>query len=139
MTKTFADMTPEERADCVGMWCDIETPMGTETVIYDQSRWTKGPTLFEPEFGHFDVDLSDITPRFDLPRAWMPDDKPVSGEWEYAVQYLTPDGWKYSRESWDCRWQESEAVQEVRAYRDHPGQETRIVRRLVGDPEVMEP
>lgn len=57
---------------------------------------------------------------------------------EYAVQYLTPDGWKYSRESWDCRWQESEAAQEVRAHRDHPGQETRLVRRLVSQPEVME-
>ena len=75
----------------------------------------------------------------DLPRAWNPDGTPPAGEWEYAVQYLTPDGWKYSRESWDCRWQESEAAQEVRAHRDHPGQETRIVRRLVSQPEVMEP
>ncbi|MFW9060327.1 hypothetical protein ACOI99_05935 [Corynebacterium striatum] len=74
----------------------------------------------------------------DLPHAWMPDDKPVSGEWEYAVQYKTPDGWKYSRESWDCRWQESEAVQEVRAYRDHPDEETRIVRRMVSQPEAIE-
>ncbi|HAT1360279.1 hypothetical protein [Corynebacterium striatum] len=59
--------------------------------------------------------------------------------WEYAVQYKTPDGWKYSRKPWEIRWQESEAVQEVRAHRDHPGQETRIVRRLVSQPEVMEP
>lgn len=58
--------------------------------------------------------------------------------YEYAVQYLTPDGWKYSRESWDCRWQESEAVQEVRAYRDHPDEETRIVRRMVSQPEAIE-
>lgn len=58
--------------------------------------------------------------------------------WEYAVQYLTPDGWKYSRPSWENRWQESEAVQEVRAYRDHPDEETRLVRRLVSQPEVME-
>lgn len=55
--------------------------------------------------------------------------------YEYAVQYLTPDGWAYSRESWDCRWQDNEAVQEVRALRDHPGEETRIVRRLVSQPE----
>ena len=58
--------------------------------------------------------------------------------WEYAVQYLTPDGWKYSRPSWENRWQDSEAVQEVRAYRDHPDEETRLVRRLVTQPEVME-
>ena len=85
------------------------------------------------------VFLNRVTPRFDLPRAWPPDGTPVAGDWEYAVQYKTPDGWEYSRESWDCRWQESEAVQEVRALRDHPGEETRIVRRLVSQPEVMEP
>lgn len=37
-----------------------------------------------------------------------PDGEAMS--YEYAVQYQTPDGWKYSRESWDCRWQESEAA-----------------------------
>lgn len=58
--------------------------------------------------------------------------------YEYAVQYKTRDGWKYSRPSWENRWQDSEAVQEVRAYRDHPDEETRIVRRLVSEPEVME-
>lgn len=67
-----------------------------------------------------------------------PNGTPVAGEWEYAVQYKTPDGWVYSRETWDCRWQEIEAVQEVRAYRDHPDEETRLVRRLVSTPEVMD-
>ncbi|CQD05075.1 Gp58 [Corynebacterium striatum] len=67
-----------------------------------------------------------------------PNGTSVPGEWEYAVQYLTPDGWKYSRPSWENRWQDSEAVQEVRALRDHPGEETRLVRRLVSQPEVME-
>lgn len=52
---------------------------------------------------------------------------------------MTPDGWEYTYESWDIRWQDSEDVQRVRAYRDHPGEETRIVRRLVSEPEVMEP
>ncbi len=58
--------------------------------------------------------------------------------YEYAVQYLTPGGWKYSRKPWEIRWQDNEAVQHVRAHRDHPEQETRIVRRHVGSPEVME-
>lgn len=74
----------------------------------------------------------------DLPRAWNPDGTPPAGEWEYAVQYLTPDGWKYSRARWEIRWQDSEAVQHVRAHRDHPGQETRIVRRLVSTPEPID-
>lgn len=79
------DMTPEERAECVGMWCDLETPTGTEMVIYDQSRWSKETTLLEPGYGHFGADLSKVTPRFDLPRAWDKNGNPPTGKWK-------PDG-----------------------------------------------
>lgn len=65
-----------------------------------------------------------LTPRPDIPRAWPPGGVPIAAEYEYAVQYKTPNGWEYTYESWDCRWQESEAVQEVRAYRDNPDEET---------------
>lgn len=82
--KTLADMTPQERAQCQGMWCEIDTPMGTELAIYDQLRWTKEPTLLEPEYGYFEADLSKVTPRPDLPRAWAPDGTPPAGEWEHA-------------------------------------------------------
>lgn len=58
--------------------------------------------------------------------------------YEYAVQYKTPDGWEYTYEPWDCRWQDSQIVQEVRTQRDHPGEETRIVRRFVSPTEVVE-
>lgn len=81
MTKTLAEYTPEERQEMGGMWCDLETPMGTEMVIYDQSRWSKETTLLEPGFGHFGADLSKVTPRFDLPRAWNPDGTPLDGDW----------------------------------------------------------
>lgn len=101
---TLADMTPEQRQQCVGMWCDIETPMGTETVIYDQSRWTKGPTLFEPGFGHFDVDLSDITPRPDLPRAWRVDGTPTKGMWEYDTLPADDAANPTSKEIVDRHW-----------------------------------
>ena len=74
--RTFADMTSEERAQCRGMWCEIDTPMGTELAIYDQLRWTKEPTLLEPEYGYFETDLSKVTPRPDLPRAWNADGTP---------------------------------------------------------------
>lgn len=84
MTKTLADMTVQERKECVGMWCEIATPVGSELAIYDQSRWTKKPTLFEPEYGYFETDLSKVTPRPDLPRAWNPDGTPPTGEWEEA-------------------------------------------------------
>lgn len=85
--RTLADMTPQERARCRGMWCEIDTPVGPELAIYDQSRWTKEPTLFEPEYGYFETDLSKVTPRPDLPRAWQADGQPPAGEWEHA-EYL---------------------------------------------------
>ncbi|MGX9140403.1 hypothetical protein ACWWUU_05810 [Corynebacterium striatum] len=139
-------MTEEERAECVGMWCDFEaTPNYVITTViikagndYD-AEFADEYEVFNTVLGHELVQPEQITPRHDIPRAWNPDGTPPpAGEWEYAVQYKTPDGWKYSRESWDCRWQESEAVQEVRAYRDHPDEETRIVRRMVSQPEAIE-
>ena len=139
---TLADLTPEERAQCKGMWCDFPDPdERTNLAIYvGDSPNNQGfcELIHEGQLGTLTIP-ENLTPRDDLPRAWAPHGKPAAGEWEYAVQYLTPDGWKYSRPSWGIRWQDSEAVQEVRAHRDHPGQETRIVRRLVGQPEVMEP
>lgn len=57
--------------------------------------------------------------------------------YEYAVQVKRSDGWEYTYELWDNRWQDSYAVQEVRAQRDHPGEETRIVCRRVSQPEVI--
>lgn len=87
---TLADMTPQERSEYRGMWCEIYTPAGPELAIYDQLRWTKEPTLFEPEYGHFEADLSKVTPRFDLPRAWNPDGQPPAGGWE--DDYTDSDG-----------------------------------------------
>ncbi|EGT5595035.1 hypothetical protein B7O34_10860 [Corynebacterium striatum] len=138
MTKTLADMTPEEREQCRGMWCEDEDGF---LFVYRGDHIGRDwlAVCAYPEDVHESyLPLDYLTLRPDLPRAWAPNGKPAAGEWEYAVQYLTPDGWKYSRESWDNRWQESEAVQEVRAHRDHPDEETRLVRRLVSESEVME-
>lgn len=83
---TLADMTPEERAEMQGIWCDYQTPCGTELAIYSPIRVSKIETLLDPGFGHFGVeDLSRVTPRFDLPRAWAPDGNPVKGCWEEAT------------------------------------------------------
>lgn len=57
---------------------------------------------------------------------------------EYAVQYKTPHGWEYTYEPDDCRWQDDLIVQQIRADRDHPDEETRIVYRLVSEPRVMD-
>ena len=83
MTKTLADMTAEERGNCVGMWCDVKgftrpTPivemwgMEVELLISDNLR------------GHITetYEFERVTPRFDLPRAWTPDGEPIDGKWE---------------------------------------------------------
>ncbi|MFR9760329.1 hypothetical protein ACL1HT_13090 [Corynebacterium striatum] len=138
---TLDDLTPLQRQELIGTWVDLNG--STQPHIYlgeftSNTGIRHGARLFNPTYTDTYAAFEDCTPRPDLPRAWAPDGTPPAGEWEYAVQYKTPDGWKYSRESWDNRWQESEAVQEVRAHRDHPGQETRLVRRLVSESEVME-
>lgn len=56
---------------------------------------------------------------------------------EYAVQVRRSDGWQYSREEDDFRWQPL-TVQMVRADRDHPHEETRIVMRYVTAAQPLE-
>lgn len=73
---TLADLTPEERAQCRGMWVSYQTPVGEHQAIYEA-----GSTLFEPGYGRFKIPLEHITPRDDLPRAWTPDGQPPAGEW----------------------------------------------------------
>lgn len=78
MTKTLADMTQEERGCCVGMWCDVKgftrpAPIvdmwgeEVELLVYNNLRGNITQTY----------EFSDVTPRFDLPRAWTPEGKPV--------------------------------------------------------------
>lgn len=135
---TLTDMTPREREQCRGMWCEDEDGF---LFVYRGDHIGRDwlAVCAYPEYVHESyLPLDYLTPRPDLPRAWNPDGTPPAGEWEYAVQYLTPDGWQYSRARWEIRWQDSEAAQEVRAHRDHPDEETRLVRRLVSAPEVIE-
>ena len=70
--KTFADMTPDERVECRGMWVSYGTPLGDHLAIYEA-----GSTLLEPGYGRFKRPLETITPRPDLPRAWNPDGTPA--------------------------------------------------------------
>lgn len=95
---TLADMTPEEHADCVGMWCDYRPAVGTAdsnaapeevitTVIikagndYD-SAYEDEYEVFNAAIGHELVQPEQITLRPDLPRAWNPDGTPPAGAWE---------------------------------------------------------
>lgn len=85
--RTLADMTPQERAQCRGMWCDFPDPdERTNLAIYvDDSLKHQGfcELIHEGQLGTLTIP-ENLTPRPDLPRAWAPDGTPPVGEWEHA-------------------------------------------------------
>lgn len=76
MAKTLADMTAEERADCVGMWALIE---GTNLAVIAEADATNACVVVYPQwYGDSAVHFNGmVTPRYDSPRAWTPDGEPV--------------------------------------------------------------
>ena len=78
--RTLADMTPEERAQCHGMWCDV-VRHDKPAVLHDcffPSPGRHGAGLYSPSDGlYFYSAAKNVTPRFDLPRAWNADGTPV--------------------------------------------------------------
>lgn len=130
MTKTFAEMTPEERAECVGMWCYLfdqpgEPPVG-EGIIAGSSETDDGRTLViidhpHPDAGKWSYELDEVRPRFELPRAWNPDGTPPAGQWQHAMQQeqVTPGSiWDLTTKEtathrrWIGGWEEAQADQE---------------------------
>lgn len=91
--KTLADMTPEERAQCRGMWCDFPDPdERTNLAIYvDDSLKHQGfcELIHEGQLGRLTIP-ENLIPRFDLPRAWTSDGQPPEGDWE--DDYTDSDG-----------------------------------------------
>ena len=96
MPKTFADMTTQERTQCVGMWCYIferlDEPPVNEGIIAGYRKSDDGRTLViidhpHPDAGKWGCELNEVVPRPDLPRAWQADGTPPAGEWEHA-EYL---------------------------------------------------
>ena len=89
MAKSLADMTAEEREECVGMWCEIAgqleilaEPDGMvdyhDTAILHSVKRNGGGYVL----------AKDVIPRFDLPRAWTPGGEPVAVEWEQDNELL---------------------------------------------------
>ncbi|MDK4337685.1 hypothetical protein [Corynebacterium accolens] len=114
---TFADMTPQERAQCQGMWCDFPDPdERTNLAIYvDDSLKHQGfcELIHEGQLGRLTIP-ENLTPRFDLPRAWTPNGQPPAGKWEYAeclgdhggmteVYYFDGDP---THRQWKSEWEE---------------------------------
>ena len=82
MAKTLADMTAEERAECVGMWAshqgheDKDEPCGNLGIISEIDRdyaWIAFP---KESAETYVFDLEDLIPRYDLRPAWSSKGEP---------------------------------------------------------------
>ena len=150
MSKTLADMTAEERADCVGMWADT-TGQGLG-VIVNATELSDCWVLF-PEGGGRVATCHNqrVTPRFDLPRAWTPDGEPEFAQalaeetYEYAVQVKIGAKWlflgrgtgghNFARNAfWFIK---KENAQDYMAIGKDMSAPARIVRRRVSPVEVI--
>lgn len=101
--KTLADMTPEQRDACRGMWCDIfdrepypRLPVA-RGIIVGYRETDDGRTLVtiddpHPETLRWGHELNGISPRPDLPRAWAPDGTPLDVDVEQEIVRPHPRG-----------------------------------------------
>ena len=147
MTKTLADMTPEERAECVGMWALIE---GISLAVIAEADETNTCVVTYPQWdGDSAVHLNEmVTPRHDLPRAWTPDGEPIPAkEVRESIKELTEEIWEYGVEykyltNRGAEWRLDPDVGWHKTYRaaEHAARASvryRIVRRRVSPPEVI--
>lgn len=127
---TLADMTPEQREQCVGMWCDCTDGEGIRTLVLhgisDNGKDAifvnpavvgggRGPSWTIKSFGHL------VTPRWDLPRAWQSNGFPVEMKPEVsAVSNFPGFGTLHSGHSYQS---------------NHP--EGTFMRRFVGEWEKL--
>ena len=153
MAKTLADMTAEERAECVGMWCSIAGAGRLCVLLSTENDMANLGFSHDNEFTMLSpLKYKNVTPRFDLPRAWTPDGEPIPAKevresikelteetWEYAAQAKTGSKWEYMqdgffRHAWFSELRKAKAgARELRSI----GKETRIVRRRVSPVEVI--
>ena len=81
---TLADLTPEERAQCVGMWANVDTERYPAVIVrtYAADDVDYAQMLCPELNDYYTSSLATITPRPDLPRAWASDGTPPAGQWE---------------------------------------------------------
>lgn len=79
-SRTLADMTPDKRRQCQGMWCSFPGPGGKTNLAVYIGMSTRhlgfAELIHEGQWGTLTLP-ENLTPRFDLPRAWTPDGMPV--------------------------------------------------------------
>ena len=84
---TLADLTPEERAEYRGTWC--EDTSGALCIYMGDARGL-GVGAYPASRCVMSSFLDELTPRPGLPRAWNPDGTPPAGQWE--DDYTDSDG-----------------------------------------------
>ena len=116
MYKTLADMTPEQRAECVGMWCyifeQLDEPPVAEGIIAGYRENDDGRTLViidhpHPDAGKWGHGLTEVVPRPDLSRAWQPDGQPVPGEWETYREVGIGETFLREERRWGGKWEQA--------------------------------
>ena len=146
MVKTLADMTAEERADCVGMWCSIAGAGRLCVLLSTENDVANLGFSCDNEFTILSLRYKNVTPRFDLPRAWTPDGEPELAQalaeetWEYSFQILRRDEWEHAsdRISGVDEWFPSKYVADfIMDAAQKSGYVCRLVRRRVSEPEVV--
>lgn len=100
--RPLADMTPQERAQCRGMWCEdiygdlyvyLGTPPGSTT--HDEETGAPMGTFIDTqEPDTIEAPLATFTPRPDLPRAWREDGQPPRTQ--YWTMEQAAEQWQIS-------------------------------------------
>lgn len=105
MNKTLAEMAPDERAACVGLWADDGEKLvliyaikgDTAYVIHDVAQLKLGTRTLN------------IAPDPTLPRAWSPDGEAVGGRWEYIGRGRDKNNpYRPTLCRWTSHWEEME-------------------------------
>ena len=146
MTKTLADMTAEERAECVGMWCSIAGAGRLCVLLSTENDVANLGFSCDNEFTILSLRYKNVTPRFDLPRVWTPDGEPelaqalAEEEYQYGVTYIGVKHGGHHVEwvepSGDAEFDKETLQLLVKLWKGE-GQSPKIVRRRVSPPEVV--
>ena len=91
MSKTLADMNPEQCAQCVGMWATVATERYIAVIV--RAEDAQYAQMLAPGLNdYYTASLESVTPRPDLPRAWNPEGAPVEMDIETDIVRDHPRG-----------------------------------------------
>lgn len=125
---TLADMSAEERAEHTGIWCEVAISKALFIYISDAQKDEEMAVVVNPRSQfRTTAQLHVLTPRYDLPRAWIPDGQPPAGEWQTAkVKIIPNENAKYDRE-------QNVITGDAVADPDHEPRSSHDIRRWIGE------